>query len=164
MIQWQGFYLTQAITEEIELDASLQGLGARCHQVYTISIPLGFKTFTIVYLEMLNTLVAIRTWASQWQFKAVRIFCDNAGVVSVLTSGKTRDLTLAAIARNIFMETAQVDMSLKTVHIMGRVNEIANSLSRWTMGAQYQQKFHHLLPVHFWTNIPENALDINWSI
>ena len=79
---------------------------------------------------MLNILVAIGTWVSQWQGKAVRIFCDNAAVVSVLNSGKTRHLTLAAIARNIFMETAQGDISLKTVHIMGRVNEIADSLSK----------------------------------
>ena len=113
---------------------------------------------------MLNILVAIRTWASQWQGKAVRIFCDHAAMVSVLNSGKTRDLTLAAIARNIFMETAQGDISLKTVHIMGRVDEIADSLSRWNMGTQYQQKFHHLLPIHFWTKIPENALAINWSM
>ena len=37
----------------------------------------------------------------------------------VLNSGKTRDLTLAAIARNIFMTAAQFDIFLKTVHIMG---------------------------------------------
>ena len=146
----KAFISHRPITEEIELDASLQGLSARWgHQVYTISIPLGFKNFTIVHLEMLNILVAICTWACQWQGKTVRIFCDNAAVVSVLNSGKTRDLTLAAIDRNIFMETAQVDISLKTVPIMGRINEIADSLSRWNMGAQYQQKFHHLLPVHF---------------
>ena len=43
------------ITEEIELDASLQGLGASWgHQVYTIAIPLGFKNFTIFHLEMLQ--------------------------------------------------------------------------------------------------------------
>ena len=39
------------ITEEIELDASLQGLGARWgHQVYTIAIPMGYEHFTIVHL------------------------------------------------------------------------------------------------------------------
>ena len=112
---------------------------------------------------MLNILVAIRTWTSQWLGKVVKIFCDNAAVVSVLNSGKTRDMTLAAIARNIFMETAQADISLRTVHIMGRINEIADRLSRWNMGA-HQQKFYNLLLVHVWIKIPENALHINWSI
>ena len=39
-------------------------------------------------------------------------------VVMVLISDKTRDLTLAAIARNIVMKAAQLDIFLKTVHIM----------------------------------------------
>ena len=161
----KAFISHRPITEEIELDASLQGLGARWgHLVYTISIHVGFKNFTIVHLEMLNILVAIRTWGRQWHGKAVNIFCDNAAVVSVLNSGKTRDLTLTAIARNIFMETAEEDISLKTVHIMGKINEIADTLSRWNMGTQYQQKFYHLLPVHVWAKTPANALQINWSI
>ena len=60
----------------------------------------------IVHLEMINILVAIRTWATLWQGKNIRIHCDNPAVVSVLTTGKTRDVLLAAIARNILMETA----------------------------------------------------------
>ena len=90
--------------------------------------------------------------------------CDNAAVVLLLNSRKTRDMILAAIARNIFMETAQADICLRTTHIMGKVNEIADSLSRWNMGVHYQQKFYHLLPIHVWTKIPDKALEINWSI
>ena len=110
----------QPITEEIELDASLQGLGARCgNQVYSIPIPLVYENMSIVHLEMLNILVAIHVWGPYWNGKAIRISCDNQAVVMVLNSGKTRDLTLAAIARNIFMEAAHFDIFLKNVHIMG---------------------------------------------
>ena len=161
----KAFISHRQITEEIELDASLQGLGTRwVHQVYTLAIPLGYNDLSIVHLEMLNILVAVRTWGQQWCGKAVRIACDNQAVVSVLNSGKSRDLTLAAIARNIFMETAQADIMLKTVHIMGKVNEKADSLSRWTIGAYYRQKFNSLLPVHHWAIPPENATTINWCI
>ena len=38
--------------------------------------------------------------------------CDNQAVVPVSNSGRTRDLTLAAIARNIFIEVAKFDMDL----------------------------------------------------
>ena len=44
------------------------------------------------------------------------IKCDNQAVVSVLNSGKTQDLTLAAIARNIMMDIAQRDIDLQVVH------------------------------------------------
>ena len=161
----RAFISHRQITEEIELDASLQGLGARWgHQVYALYIPLGYSDFSIVHLEMLNILVAIHTWGQKWCGKAVKIACDNQAVVSVLNSGKTRDLTLVAIARNIFMETAQTNIMLKPVHIMGKVNEIADSLSRWTMDVYYRQKFNRLLPVHSWVSPPKNSITINWCI
>ena len=161
----KAFISHQPITEEIELDASLQGLGARWgNQVYSIPIPLGYENMSIVHLEMLNILVAIRVWGPHWNGKAIRISCDNQAVVMVLNSGKTRDLTLAAIARNIFMEVVHFDIFLKTVHIMGVHNEIADSLSRWTISEHFRQKFYQLLPQHVWSQIPNNALTLNWSI
>ena len=51
---------------------------------------------------------------------------------------------------------------LKTVHIIGKVNEIADSLSRWPMDVYYRQKFNCLLPVHSWANPPKNTLTIKW--
>ena len=62
---------------------------------------------TIVHLEMLNILVAIRTWGEAWAGTTVRIHCDNQAVVSVLNTGRTRDIILAAISCNILMETAK---------------------------------------------------------
>ena len=151
--------------EEIQLDTSLQGLGARWgSQVYSIPVPLGYENMSIVHLEMLNILVAIRVWGPQWSGKAIRVACDNQAVVMVLNSGKTRDLTLAAIARNIFMEAAGFDIFLKTIHIMGVTNEIADSLSRWTIAEYFRKKFYSLLPNHVWVHTPNNALTINWCI
>ena len=86
----------------MEFDASLQGLGARWGlQVYTITIPIGYKNFNIVPLEMVSILAAIREWGNQWMYQKVSIACDNEAMVQVLSSGETRDFTLAAIARNI---------------------------------------------------------------
>ena len=110
----------------MELDASLQGLGAMCgHEIYAIAFPKGYKNF--VHLEMVNILVAVRTWAHQWQGRKVVIHCDNQAVVSVLTSGHTRDVTLVAIARNISMITAFKDIELITVHIEGKLNVVADT-------------------------------------
>ena len=50
--------------------------------------------------------------------KTVIIKCDNQAVVSVLNSGKTQDVTLAAIARNIMMEAAKYDIDLQVIHIL----------------------------------------------
>ena len=79
----------KSIDGSIELDASLQGLGAVWgNQVYAIDVTLGYLDFQIVHLEMLNILVALKAWGSQWLHKRISIACDNEAVVYVLNSGK----------------------------------------------------------------------------
>ena len=159
-----AFFVHHNIQHEIELDACLQGLGARCgDQVYAIEIPLNFRNMGIVHLEMINILVAIRTWATLWQGKTIRIHCDNQAVVSVLTTGKTRDALLAATARNILMETA-AHICLRTVHISGKDNLIADNVSRFFLGNIYKERFYQLMKHPTWVRVPQYALNINWDI
>ena len=62
----------------IELDVCLVGLGAICmNQVYAIKIPKNYENYSIVHLEMLNILVALRVWAKQWANKKILLKCDN---------------------------------------------------------------------------------------
>ena len=116
----------------IELDASLKGLGAiHKNQVYPISLPKGYMDIVIAHLEMLNILVALRSWVLQWATKTILVHCDHQGVVTILQSGKTKDPTLAAICHNISKETANTDIRCKAEHIHGKINVIADSLSRY---------------------------------
>ena len=80
-------------------DASLTGLGAiwngRVYSTPIFSIPgLHLK---IVHLEMLNTVLALRTWGSHWRHKKIKIFCDNLAVIQVVRSSKTKDKFLAGL-------------------------------------------------------------------
>ena len=153
------------IAFHIELDASLQGLGARCgNQVYALPIPLGYMDLNIVHLEMLNILVALRVWNSTWAKSKVCIACDNEAVVHVLNSGKTRDLTLAAIARNIQLQVATWDINLQVNHIAGKDNHIADLLSRWSLMGDSQVKLNRLLPQHQWVEIQQTHLHLDWCI
>ena len=43
-------------------------------------------------------------------------------------------------ARNILMETAAHDICLKTIHISGKDNEVADSLSRFFIGDRYKER------------------------
>ena len=160
-----AFFSHTPIHTHVELDASLQGLGAMCgQQIYAIALPKGYQNYNIVHLEMINILVALRTWAHQWQGRKVVIHCDNQAVVSVLGSGHTRDMTLAAIARNINMITAFNDIELITVHIQGKLNIIADTLSRLSISPALIHKIHELVPGHIWVTPGANALTLDWSI
>ena len=143
----KAFFDHTPVAGEIQLDACLQGLGA-CftNQVYTIEIPLGYKDFNISHLEMLNILVALRVWGPAWQGKKLLVHCDNQAVVAILNSGATRDLTLAAIARNIFMESAKCDINLSVIHILGKDNPIADLLSRWYITDNANTKLRDMIP------------------
>ena len=174
-INWFSKFLTtfngvtifdhRPIAFHIELDACLQGLGARCgNQVYTLPIPLGYMDLNIVHLEMLNILVALRVWNSTWAKSKVHIACDNEAVVHVLNSGKTRDLTLAAIARNIQLQVATWDINLQVNHIAGKDNHIADLLSRWSLMGDPQVNLNRLLPQHQWVEICETHLHLDWCI
>ena len=58
------------------------------------------------------------------------IKCDNQSVVSVLTTGKTRDPIMAKYVRNIFFWLSTFNIDMRVVHIAGRLNPVADLLSR----------------------------------
>ena len=113
--------------------------------------------FQIVHLEMLNILAALRVWQTQWSNMKVEI-------VQVLMLGKTRDLTLAAIARNIQFQAALMNISLKITHIPGKNNVLADLLSRWHTTPHAQYTPAQLLPNHIWVPISKDHLFIDWAI
>ena len=114
---------------------------------------------TIVHLEMLNILVAIRTWGRAWSGTTVRIRCNNQAVVSVLNTSRTRDTILAAISRNILMETAEKDICLRTFHIRGQDNQRADTLSRWYIANGFNSRLLHLLPNHVLVRCPTKCIE-----
>ena len=92
-----SLYDHKQVDVTLELDACLTGFGGRSGNfVYHLPIERGFRNWTIVHLEMINILIAIRLFKFQWASKKVLIRCDNEAVVTVLKSGKTRDPYLAA--------------------------------------------------------------------
>ena len=160
-----AFFSHIPVKHNIELDACLQGLGARWgNSVYAVALPLGYKQMTIVHLEMLNIMVTIRTWGKFWAGQKICIHCDNQAVVCVLTTGKTKDSILAAIARNILMEISQFDINLKTVHIKGKCNQVADSLSRWFLDRNCQKIVYEAISNPIWSYVPIERLNIDWLI
>ena len=149
----------------VELDACLEGLGVICtNQVYSIKIPKNFENYSIVHLEMLNILVALRVWCRQWAASKILLKCDNRAVVSVLNSGKTLDLTLGAMAQNIAMILAIKDIELQVIHILGSDNKIADLLSRWYITENPTEKLHKFIQNPLWLNVNNEVLKLNWSI
>ena len=65
LAQYNGitFNDNQIIHATVYLDACLQGLGGTFDKkVYALPLPLGFKSYSIVHLEILNLVVALKLW------------------------------------------------------------------------------------------------------
>ena len=115
-------------------------------------------------LEMLNIYLALRVWAPQWAGKLVRCECDNAAVVSVIKSGKTRDAVLGAYARNINMLAALFDIELKLVHLPGVCNTVVCLLSRWGTVNNPQEKLQEHIYQPSMGPCLLDMLYIDWTI
>ena len=95
LYNWVSLYDHRTIDHTLELDTCLTGPGGCwCNFVYHLPIPLGFMNWSIVQLEMVNILLAVRLFQAHWAGKKVLIKCDNEVVVSVLRSGNTKDTYL----------------------------------------------------------------------
>ena len=84
--------------------------------------------------------------------------------MSVLNSGKTQDLTLAAIARNIMMEISEQDIDLQVIHILGVKNKVADLLSRWFITNNPGKILNNYVHNPMWLHLHTNIAYIDWFI
>ena len=120
-------YDIRPISDHIYLDTCLTGLGGYFRNiVYTIPLPLGFEHYSIIHLEMLNIVVALKIWGPMWRDARIQMHCDILAVVQVLTSGGSRDLILSTCARNLWLLSAMYDITIQFSHFAGVQNTVAD--------------------------------------
>ena len=156
--------------QSLYLDACFMGMGAVWRdRVYATPIhnceDLDLK---IIHLQMLNIIIALRTWGTLWRHSNIKIFCDNLGVVQVVRTGKTKDSCLSLCIRNIWLLTALLDIQLDIYHIAGVYNVIADTLSRVYSPATSKPVNLDLIEIlkneYIWHNIPSYYFDLNMKL
>ena len=90
--------------------------------------------------------------------------CDNAAVVSVLNNNNTRDVILATMLRNIWLQTSIYDFQLEVVHIQGCKNTTADLLSRWHKLCNAEQKLKCLVDSPVWWQVAKEMLILDYNI
>ena len=110
-----------------------------------MTLPVSWQDVNIAYTEMLNILVALKVWHNQWSGHKVLVKCDNQAVVSVLTTGKTCDNTLAKYARNVFLWLSAFNINIVVVHVPGKLNPVVDLLSKWNITVNNVYKLQQLV-------------------
>ena len=151
----------------LHIDASLTGLGGVWNkEVYATPLFNVYqKDLTIVHLEMLNLVIALKLWAGNWAHSTVKFYCDNSAVVQVVQTGRTRDDMLALCLRNIWLISATYDITVTIDHIRGKANNIADLLSRIYSDKPVDQSLlRDLQSSHIWRKIPMQFFNLDISI
>ena len=119
--------------------------------------PMALQQEQIAIKELIPITLACALWGHHWKGLTIQVNCDNDAVVTVINSGYSREPFLMHLLRCIFFLLAQFDFSLIAAHIPGRLNVLADAISRNNAAfflSSYPQAFPHPTP------IPEDMLKI----
>ena len=108
-------------------------MGAKfANKVYSFPILSTLKQVcTIVHLEAVNIVVALRTWSTLLQNSKCTVYCDNMAVVECFTSHRIRDPFLMACVRTSWLTCAKSNIKLVVKFIPGHINKYADILLCW---------------------------------
>jgi hypothetical protein len=81
-------------------------------------------------LELFTVVLALRRWGPHLAGEHVRIRSDNSATVAALNKTTSRSATLMVYIREIFWLAVANNITISCVHIPGRVNYVADRISR----------------------------------
>ena len=102
---------------------------------------------------MLALLVALRLWYRKLQGQRVKILCDNSATISLLNSGKAKDIDMQDMLREIVIITATHNIEIFALHVEGVNNRMADVLSRSCTSTQEFEACSDMIKVHKLQNI-----------
>jgi hypothetical protein len=97
-------------------------------------------------------------WASNWQGHRVRIFTDNTTAAAAINNGTSPCAEIVHILQELSYLSLVHDFALEAVFIPGRINDLADSISRLYMPGQFSRLFTciadwynpHTPPAGYW--------------
>ena len=93
--------------------------------------PEDWKEVHITVKELMPIVIAATLWGDRWRGKTIQCRTDNAAVVAIVNSGRSKNSSLAMhLIRTLFFVMARFDIAIVAVHLPGRENEAADALSR----------------------------------
>ena len=92
-------------------------------------------------LELIAVIVALKLWGKYFKGKRIVVYCDNLSVCQILNTGRSMSERLQEGLREVSYLTAVNECEVKTYHLSSNENRLADSLSRWHLGGNYQDEF-----------------------
>ena len=130
--------------EFLASDACLTGCGSWCApEFYHSTFPgaISSQQLHINALELLTIVVSLKLWGNRFKGKRVCVYCDNEASVTVLNTGRSRDVFMQQCLREVCFLAAVGEFEVRAVHLPGVDNCIPDLLSRWDNSGYYRREF-----------------------
>ena len=85
----------------------------------------------ITFLELVPILTAIWVWSDQFTAKKLVINTDNLALVHILNSQSSKSQRVMHLVRPLVLLCMKFNIQIKSTHIPGYKNSIADSISRF---------------------------------
>ena len=96
---------------------------------FQLEFPESWNDIHITVKEMLPIVIGIAVWGCQWKGLTVTCRCNNAAVVAIVNSGKSKVDRLMHLMQSLFFIIAKWNVVLECRHITGEGNGAADVLS-----------------------------------
>ena len=83
--------------------------------------------------------IACALGGKHWRHLTVKCICDNAAVVAIINSGKSKDKLAMHQLHCLFFFAAEFNLFLFAQHLPGKCNVAADALSRNNVNLFFQQ-------------------------
>lgn len=133
------------------------GCGAYCQGHWSYwSWPLGWESSIfkeMSFLELVPILLAMYLWGKKYfANKKIMMYIDNNALVSIVNRQTSKSKRVMVLLRKLVLLLLRNDIMFKAQHILGKKNNIADSISR--------KQFHHFRQLAQWADLnPETIPD-----
>ena len=87
----------------------------------------------ITFKELFPIALAFHVWGPAWSRRRILLHCDNDVVVSILNAGTSKHRKVMFLLRRMFLLAASNSFTFCAVHVPGKQNAMADSLSRFRL-------------------------------
>ena len=101
--------------------------------------PPAWASTHITVKELLPIVLSCAVWRRGWKGKTVKCLCDNAAVVAIINSGRSKDNRAMHLMRCLSFFLAYNGTNIFTEHLPGIDNVAADALSRDNFPLFHQQ-------------------------
>lgn len=118
---------------QVQLFSDASGWGCAAifgPQWFQLAWPLSWRSKHINVREFVPIYLALDAWGNLLRHSDLTFRCDNRAVVDVINSGTTRDPDMLIILRALTLLALRLDIHLCSLHFPGKLNTVADSLSR----------------------------------